>query len=130
VVEDFEVVEFVGGDSSVESDEQGFEEGLASFKVEVHDLHPEEEGHEGALHDPVEVHGGDSHAEEGESSPEAYGEFSGHHEVFVVGRHLFGSHEVVEEFGVLHGRKVQRVVIAVERVLESLRSGLLGGQFV
>lgn len=46
VVENFEIVDFVGSDSSVESDEEGLEEGLSSFKIDVHDLHPEEEGEE------------------------------------------------------------------------------------
>ncbi len=44
MVEYFEVVHFVGGDSSVKSDQEGLEKGFSSFEVEVHDLHPEEKG--------------------------------------------------------------------------------------
>lgn len=55
VVIDVEVVALVGGDFAVKCHEEGFEDGLAAFEVEIHELHPEDEGEHGTLGNPVEV---------------------------------------------------------------------------
>lgn len=53
VIKDFKIIDFVSGDSSVESDQKRFEERFSSFEVDIHDLHPEEEGKERTFHDPM-----------------------------------------------------------------------------
>lgn len=102
MVENFKVIDFVSSNSSIESNQKRLEEGFSSFEVEVHDLDPEEEGHEGTFHDPVDVNSGNSNTEDGESSPESDGEFSSNHKVFVVGRYLFWSDKIVEQFSIFH----------------------------
>lgn len=46
VIENFKVVNFISSNSSIESNQEGFEERFSSFQIHVHDLNPEEEGNE------------------------------------------------------------------------------------
>jgi len=96
MVKDFKIIDFIGCNSSVESNQKGFEEGFSSFQIEVHDLNPEKERDERTFHDPVDIDGRDSNTQGSQTGPESNGEFSSHHEIFIVRRHLFWSHEIVE----------------------------------
>lgn len=53
MIEYFKIVNFVCGNSSIESDQKRFEERFSSFKIDIHDLHPEEEWYERAFHNPM-----------------------------------------------------------------------------
>lgn len=130
MVEDLEVVDLVSSNSSVPSDEERLEKRFSGFKVEVVELHPEDEGDQGGLGNPVEVESGSSESEEGRSGPESQSELSSHHEVLIVRRHLLGSNEVVEELSSLDGGEVNGVVVGIEGVGVSLREGLLDGSLV
>lgn len=128
MIENFEVVAFVGSDSSVESGQEGLEQRFSPFQEEVHKLEPEDPREEGGFGDPVEIEGTNAETQEEETSPEDHSILSGHEEVFVMGRDLFGSNEVVEKFSGLNGGEVQRMVFRVERVGVSLGEGSLGSR--
>jgi hypothetical protein len=130
MIENFEVVAFVGGDSSVESGQEGLEQRFSPFQEEVHKLEPEDPREEGGFSDPVEIEGTDTETQEEETSPEDHSILSGHEEVFVMGRDLFRSDKVVEKFSGLNGGEVQRMVFRVERVGVSLGEGSLGSGLV
>jgi hypothetical protein len=130
MIENFEVVAFVGSDSSVESGQEGLEQRFSPFQEEVHKLEPEDPREEGGFSDPVEIEGTDTETQEEETSPEDHSILSGHEEVFVMGRHLFRSDKVVEKFSGLNGGEVQRMVFRVERVGVSLGEGSLGSGLV
>jgi len=126
MIENFEVVAFVGSDSSVESGQEGLEQRLSPFQEEVHKLEPEDPREEGGFGDPVEIETADTETQEEETSPEGHSILSGHKEVFIMGRDLFGSNEVVEKFSGLDGREVQRMVFRVVRVGVALGERSLG----
>lgn len=126
VIENFEVVAFVGSDSSVESSQEGLEQRFSPFQEEVHKLEPEDPREEGGFSDPVEVEGTNTETQEEETGPEDHSILSGHEEVFVMGRDLFRSNEIVEKFSGLDGREVQRMVFRVVRVGVSLGEWSLG----
>jgi len=128
MIENFEVIAFVGSDSSVESGQKGLEQRFSPFQEEVHKLEPEDPREEGGFGDPVEIEGADTETQEEETSPEDHSILSGHEEVFVMGRDLFGSNEVVEKFSGLDGREVQRMVFRVVRVGVALGERSLGGR--
>jgi hypothetical protein len=130
VVEDLEIVDLVCGNSSVPSDEERLEERFSGFKIEVVELHPEDEGDQSGLGDPVEIESGGSESKESRSSPESQSELSGHHEVLIMRRNLLGSNEVVEELSSLNRGEVNGVVVRMEGVTVSLREGLLEGGLV
>lgn len=125
LIENFKVVNFVGRDSSVPSDEEGLEQGLSKFKIEVLEEHPEHEGDESGLGNPVEVNGGDTKTQGEQSSEEGHQVFSGDQEVLVVRRDLLRADKIVEELGEFYGGEVQGVVVRVERMTISLGEGLL-----
>ena len=53
VIIDIKVMAFIGGYFSIESHEKWLEDRFASFEIEVHELHPENEGKHGAFSDPM-----------------------------------------------------------------------------
>jgi hypothetical protein len=50
---DIKVMAFIGGNFSIKSHEEWLEDRFASFEIEVHELHPENEGKHGAFSDPM-----------------------------------------------------------------------------
>lgn len=111
---------FVGGSSSVESDQEGLHERLSSFDVEVQVGGVHDDGDQGRFGEPVEVDGGGSEVQGEESSPEGHEVLSRDQEVFVVWGNLFWSDEIIEELSGLNSRKVDWVMFHVIGVLISL----------
>lgn len=82
---------------AIEARQERLHEALAPLQVEVHDLHPEEEGNEGGLSHPVEVGGACGEADHHHASVGEHEVLPGDEEVFIVRRDLLGADEVVEE---------------------------------
>lgn len=53
MIENFEIIDFIGSNSSIKSHQQWFKLRLSSFNVEIHDLHPENEWDETGFHNPM-----------------------------------------------------------------------------
>lgn len=84
--------------SSIESSKEWLHETLTSFEIEVHDLHPEEEGNEGGFGHPMKICGTSSESNSDKTSIGEDQVFTSDKEIFVVSRHLLWSDEVVEQF--------------------------------
>jgi len=129
MVINIEVMALVGGDLPVKAHQEGLENAFPALQVEIHDGHPVEEGDQGVFGDPVEVdlkirNHKNAYASRSRNSGHPYPPKSRwpifrHHEVLVVGTDLFRAHHLMEELRIFDTAEVHRVVVRMERVLES-----------
>lgn len=95
-VVNFEVSHFHGCDLSVEPIQDGHCECLLAFCPKVKIGEGESPGAEGCLSEVAEVWDEGDEAHDEITSPEGKRIPSGHSEIFIMGRHLFGPHQINE----------------------------------